>query len=84
MILASLKVCGILRCCDLIRLEMYNELNGLNGHGVARVMSECQGPFYVLIRRHPQEIDFETMLILWRISSRYRSKMYRRKTLRAE
>ena len=63
---------------------MYNEINGLNDQGVARVMSDCQGPFYVLIGRHPQGIDFETMLILWRVSSRYISKMYRRATLRAE
>ena len=84
MILASLKFCGILQSSDLIRLEMYNELNGLNDQGVARVISECQGLFYVLIGRHPQEIDFETMLILWRISSQCISKMYRRATLRAE
>ena len=69
----------IMQCPDTddIRREMFEVLNSIEDNYVQDILKEHQEVFYALMGKHVAEIPFESMIKIWRISSKHVSRMCR-------
>ena len=60
------------------RIEMYRELRNLDDHEIDMILDNPQEIFPTIMGKHPENIPFQTMLMMWEITSDHIAEMYKR------